>query len=316
VPSNPIIFDYNTPDSDPHKIPVKRINPYLVDAPDILLPNRTHPVSKVPDMDVGCQPIDDGNYLFTQQEYEQFILKEPQSTPYFHRWVGSDEFINNTIRYCLWLGNCPPDELRKMPEVLKRVDAVKQFRLKSKREQTLKMANQPAKFYLESIPTGTYVVVPETSSENRNYIPIGFLNQEYFCSNAVRMIPNATLYHFGILTSSMHMAWVRYVCGRLESRYRYSAGIVYNNFPWPTPTEKQMKAIEKAAQGVLDARTLYPKSSLADLYDPLTMPKELVKAHQDLDAEVERAYGKRFSSDADRVAFLFGEYLRLTASSP
>jgi hypothetical protein len=213
----------------------------------------------------------------------------------------------------LWLGDCPPDELRKMPEVIKRVEAVKKFRLASISLQTQKLASIPTRFHVENMPKSNFIVIPEVSSEKRVFIPIGFLSPNYLCSNLVKILPEATLYHFGILTSTMHMAWVRSVCGRLESRYRYSIGIVYNNFPWPNPTDKQKAAIERASEKILEARKLNPNSSLADLYDPLTMPKELVQAHGELDTEVEKAYGRRFKSDVERVSFLFEKYLELTS---
>ena len=238
-----------------------------------------------------------------------FLIREPKAAKFIKPWIGSDEFINGYQRYCLWLGDATPEEFRSMPEVMKRVEAVRKFRLESKSKPTQKLADTPTRFHVENMPTSTYVVIPEVSSERRKFIPIGFLTPDYFCSNTVKIVPNATLYHFGILTSSMHMAWVGYVCGRMKSDYRYSIGIVYNNFPWPEPNEKQFKAIEDAANNVLVVRGQFPKSSLADLYDPRTMPQEMVKAHNRLDSEVEKAYGRRFSSDADRVAFLFERYL-------
>ncbi|KAF5046060.1 hypothetical protein DSECCO2_474790 [anaerobic digester metagenome] len=315
-PSVHLLFDYDTPESQARMMKVKHINPYLVEGPDILLFNRSEPICDVPRFGIGNQPIDGGYYLFTKDEMEEFVKKEPLAKKWMRPWVGADEFINNYQRYCLFLKECPPEELRKMPEVMKRVEKVRDFRLASKREQTRKIAATPTRFLVDNIPNSSFVVIPEVSSERRAIIPMGYLTPEYLCSNRVKICQNATLYHFGVLTSNMHMAWTKSVGGRLESRYLYSTGIVYNNYPWPNPTEKQKLAIEKTAQGVLNARALYPNSSLADLYDPLSMPKELVKAHQDLDAEVEKAYGRRFSSDADRVAFLFGEYQRLTASSP
>ena len=288
---------------------VKRINAYLVDADDIFLEKRSKPICDVPIMDVGCQPIDDGNYLFTEEEKNAFIILEPRAEKYMHPFVGSKEFINGYKRYCLWLGDCPPDELKKMPEVLKRVEAVRKFRQESDRAQTRKVANTPTRYYLENIPKTDYVLVPRVSSERRKYIPIGFMDSNTFVSDAVLIISECKLYHFGILTSSMHMAWMRYVCGRLESRYRYSVGIVYNNFPWPDATEKQKESIEKAAKEVLDVRAKYPNSSFADLYDPLSMPADLVKAHSKLDREVEKAYTtKKFDTEADMVAFLFSKY--------
>lgn len=310
-PAHPALFDYETPDSGAQKINVKRINPYLVDAPDVLLFDRKVPLCDVPQMSMGNKPVDGGYYLFSEDEMKAFIQQEPASEKWFRPWIGGVEFINGYQRYCLWLGDCPPDELRMMPEVMKRIEAVSKFRLESKKGNTRKLAATPTHFELENMPTTSFIVVPETSSERRKYIPIGFMNADVICSNLVRIMPHATSYHFGVLTSSMHMAWVRYVCGRLKSDYRYSVAIVYNNFPWPDPTDKQRTAIENAATGVLEARKLFPKATLADLYDFLTMPSELLQAHNKLDAEVEKAYGKRFSSDVDRVAFLFERHLEI-----
>jgi hypothetical protein len=228
---------------------------------------------------------------------------------YMMPWIGSDEFINGYQRYCLLLGGVPPEELRRMPEVMKRIEAVHKYRLESPSKPTQKLAETPTRFHVENIPKSTFVVIPETSSERREYIPIGFLTPDHICSNAVKIVPNATIYHFGVLTSSMHMAWVRYVGGRLKSDYRYSIGIIYNNFPWPEPSEKQCNAIEDAAQNVLNVRRqFFPKSNLADLYDRMAMPSDLRRAHNRLNVEVEGAYGRKFTSDADRVAFLFEKY--------
>jgi hypothetical protein len=311
-PKEYVIFDYHTPESEAYRSTATRINPYLVDAPDIFIPRRSRPISTAPKMASGCQPIDDGNYLFEENEKESFLSKEPKAAKWVKPFIGSVEFINGYQRYCLLLRDCPPEELRSMPEIMKRVESVRQFRLASKRKNTKKDAAIPTRFGLEVIPESSYVVVPKVSSINRNYIPMGFLNPDVICSDLVYMIPNASIYHFGVLESNMHMAWVRYVCGRLKSDYRYSIDVVYNNFPWPEPNDKQLKAIEYAANSVLSARGRFPKSSLADLYDPRSMPQELVKAHNRLDAEVEKAYGRRFSSDADRVAFLFERYLECT----
>ena len=288
------------------------INGYLVDAADIFIDNRTRPICSVPEMGIGNKPIDGGNYLFSPEEKEAFIAKEPLSEQYFKPWMGSQELIKGLVRYCLWLGDCNPTELRKMPEAMKRVEAVRKFRATSKSAPTQAIAETPRRFHVENMPKGTYVAIPETSSERRMYIPIAFYDENVLCSNALRLIPNATLYHFGVLTSTMHMAWTRAVCGRLEMRYRYSNKIVYNNYPWPEVTAEQESKISELAQGVLDARALYPECSLADLYDPLTMPPELVAAHRKLDAAVERAYGRRFADDAERVAFLFEKYRELT----
>lgn len=238
------------------------------------------------------------------------------------RWLGSDEFINGYERWCLWLGDCPPDRLRQMPDALKRVEAVRQYRLASKSAPTRKLADTPTRFHVENMPKSRFLLVPEVSSERRNYIPIGFVGPDTLASNLVKIVAGATEFHFGVLDSRMHMAWVRYTCGRLKSDYRYSKDIVYNNFPWPRdPNEKQVKAIEEAAQGVLSARGEFPDSSLADLYDPLAMPPALTRAHQALDRAVDAAYlsgssKKSFANDAERVAFLFNLYQQYTSLLP
>lgn len=287
----------------------KHINAYLVDGPDVFLPNRSKPICDIPAVGIGNKPIDGGNYLFTEDEMKAFIIIEPKSKKYFRPWIGSREFINGEKRFCLWLGDCSPSELRSMPECMKRVDAVRAFRLDSRSEGTRRLADTPTRFHVENMPKTSYLVIPETSSESRAYVPMGFMSPDMLCSNAVKMVPDATLYHFGVLTSRMHMAWMRYVCGRLKSDYRYSIGIVYNNFPWPAVTASQMNRISQAAQGVLDARANHPGQSLADLYDPLAMPPDLLKAHRRLDKEVEKAYrSENFADDEDRIRFLFEMY--------
>ncbi len=310
------LFDYETLQSEPHEIKVKNINPYLVDAPDIVVSRRNSPICAVPEIGIGNKPIDGGNYLFTPEERDEFIKIEPAAALYFRRWLGSIEFINGYERWCLWLGDCPPDKLRQMPEAMKRVEAVRRVRRASNSAPTRKLADTPTRFHVENMPDSSYLVIPEVSSERRRYIPIGFLSHETLASNKLRIFPNATLWHFGILSSIMHMSWMRSTTGRLKSDYQYSVSIVYNNFPWPQNlTDKQRLTIEAAAQAVLDARAKYPNSSLADLYDPLTMPPELVKAHHKLDAAVDAAYSKKkFSGDSDRVAFLFELYRQLTNS--
>ena len=270
---------------------VKNINAYLVEADNVFVESRNKPLCSVPEIGIGNQPIDGGNYLFTEDEKNEFIAKEPLSEKWFRPWIGSQEFINRYYRYCLWLGDCPPNELRKMPECMKRVQAVMNLRMESKRVSTKKLADTPTRFQTENMPDGTSILIPETSSENRRYIPMGFVSPDILCSNAVRLIPNADLYHFGVLTSNVHMAWTRTVCGRLKSDYRYSKDIVYNNFPWPDPTPEQKAKIKQTAQAILDARALYPDCSLADLYDELTMPPELRRAHQANDKAVMQAYG-------------------------
>ena len=212
-------------------IQAQNINPYLIDAPSVWIESRNKPLCDVPEIGIGNKPIDGGNYLFTEDEMKEFIKKEPKSSKYFKKWIGADEFINRWFRYCLWLGDCQPNELRSMPECLKRVQAVREFRLSSKSAGTRKIADKPTRFHVENMPNGNYIVIPETSSEKRRYTPIGFLTPDILCSNAIRLAPDATLYHFGILTSNVHMTWMRVVCGRLKSDYRYSKDIVYNNFP-------------------------------------------------------------------------------------
>lgn len=295
---------------------VQNINGYLLDAENVFVESRSKPLCDVPEIGIGNKPIDGGNYLFTKEEMDDFLQKEPESKAYFKPWYGSQEFINRCPRYCLWLGDCPPNELRKMPECLKRVEAVRELRLESKSAGTRKLANTPTRFHVENMPKSTYVVIPEVSSERRKYVPMGFMTPDILCSNLVKIVPNATLFHFGVLTSNVHMAWMRAVCGRLKSDYRYSKDIVYNNFPWPTPTDAQRAKIEQTAQAILDARALYPDSSLADLYDEITMPPELRRAHQQNDKAVMQAYGfwGKLNSESTCVAELMKMYQKLTES--
>lgn len=318
------LFDYEHVGADPHEIAASNINPYLVDALDVLLPNRSKPLCPVPEIGIGNKPIDGGNYLFTTEERDAFLMIEPQAAPWFRRWLGSDEFINGWERWCLWLRDCPPDELRRMPESMKRVEAVRLFRLASKSAPTKKLASTPTRFHVEALSETDYLLIPKVSSERRKIIPIGFMGPETLSSDLVFVMRFARLKHFGVLSSSMHMAWVRQVCGRLESRYRYSAGIGYNNFPWPELSDaKRVQAVEAAAQRVLDVRAEFLTSSLADLYDPLAMPAALVGAHQALDRAVDAAYvaaekaagrkAPKLGTDAERVAFLFERYHALTS---
>ena len=299
--------------SDRNQI-VQNINGYLLDAENVFVESRSKPLCNVPEIGIGNKPIDGGNYLFTKEEMDDFLQKEPEAKTYFKPWYGSQEFINRCPRYCLWLGDCPPNELRKMPECLKRVEAVRELRLESKSAGTRKLANTPTRFHVENMPKSTYVVIPEVSSERRKYVPMGFMTPDILCSNLVKIVPEATLFHFGVLTSNVHMAWMRAVCGRLEMRYRYSKDIVYNNFPWPTPTDAQKAKIEQTAQAILDARALYPDASLADLYDELTMPPELRTAHQQNDRAVMQAYGfsVRDMTESTCVAALMKMYQQLT----
>lgn len=294
------------------------INGYLVESQNVFVEGRNKALCDVPAISIGSQIIDDGNYLFTPEEKNDFIKNEPSSEQFFHPIYGAEEFIKRKPRYCLWLGACSPSQIKAMPNCLKRVENVRSFRLSSKREATLKLADKPSHFGTENMPSSNYVLVPKVSSERRRYIPMGFMTPNDFCTDLVFLIPDATLYHFGVLTSNVHMAWMRAVCGRLKSDYRYSKDIVYNNFPWPTPTEEQKAKIEQTAQAILDARALYPDSSLADLYDEVTMPVELRKAHQNNDRAVMQAYGFPVSKDfteSDCVAKLLAMYKELTSKN-
>lgn len=311
-----VIYDYATVRSEPHAIVAKHINPYLVDAPDVILKRRHAPLCDVPRIGIGNKPIDGGHYLFTPGQREEFLAREPRAGPYFRRWFGSVEFINNIERWCLWLGDASPDALRSMPEVLKRIEAVRRFRSESKSPPTRELAKTPTRFHVENMPRGTSLLIPEVSSERRPYIPIGFIGPEVLCSNLVKLVPHASGFHFGVLSSAMHMAWVRAVAGRLKSDYRYSKDIVYNNFPWPTPSPGQREAIEHASGEVLKARSQFPNSSMADLYDPVTMPPVLSDAHGWLDRAVDAAYRKpRFHGEAERVQHLFILFQALNADN-
>lgn len=277
-------------DGDRYQV-ANNINGYLLDGKNVFVESRSKPICNVPEIGIGNKPIDGGFYLFEKEEMEDFIKKEPSSKKYFRPWYGSREFINQKPRYCLWLGECTPAELKAMPHCMERVKAVREYRLASPSAGTVKLADKPTRFHVENMPKGNYIVIPKVSSENRKYVPMGLMSPDMLCSDLVFIVPNATAYHLGVLTSNVHMAWVRAVCGRLKSDYRYSKDIVYNNFPWPAPTEQQKAKIEQTAQAILDARALYPDSSLADLYDELTMPPELRKAHRDNDRAVMDAYG-------------------------
>jgi hypothetical protein len=303
------IYQYAAVTSEPTETTVNKINAYLVEGENIFITSLTSPISKVPEMNFGNMPADGGELLFSKEEKDAFIKEEPASKKYIKRFISAYEFLNNGERYCLWLADIEPGELKKMKLVYERVKNVKEIRKKSARPF---LADVPHLFAQITQPKGkNYILIPRVSSENRKYIPMGFFKSNTIAGDTCLIIPNGTLYHFGILTSTMHMAWMRYMCGRLKNDYRYSKDIVYNNFPWPDPTEKQIAEIEKAAREVLDTRTQFPNSSLADLYDPVAMPPDLSKAHQKLDKAVEAAYGRTFDSDSQRVAYLFELYQKL-----
>jgi len=309
------IYEYDKPTSEPHKIQAQQINAYLVDAVSVFLNKRREPITaQAPLIEFGSMPNDGGNLLLTPQEKDALLNQEPHARNWLRPIMGSEEFINGIERWCLWLAGLDPASLRGMPKVAERVERVKEQREQSTRGATSQLAKFPSLFGEIRQPKCQYLAIPKTSSESRVYIPMAFLQPTVIANTELFTISGATLYHFAILSSVMHMAWVRNVCGRLKSDYRYSAGIVYNNFPWPEETDKQHQKIEKAAQGVLDARTKYPQSTLADLYNPTTMPPDLVKAHDALDKAVDEAYGKTsFKNEAERVAFLFTLYQKITS---
>jgi len=295
---------------DQGRHPVQHINSYLSDAPDVFLSSRSTPLCDVPPMNFGNMPRDGGGFILTEEEKDELLAKEPQAAKWVRLYLGAQEFINGKKRYCLWLVGASPAELRKCPIVLQHIDHVKEYRESSPAASTRKMAETPTLFAQRTQPPGVdYVIVPCVSSERRRYIPMGFMSADTIVSNLVQIIPSATLYHFGVLTSNVHMAWMRVVCGRLKSDYRYSKDIVYNNFPWPEADEETQRAIAATAQAILDARALYPDSSLADLYDERLMPPELRRAHRDNDRAVMRAYGFPTSTtESQCVAALFQRY--------
>jgi len=312
--SNKLLFDYFSPDAAPQRQEVSNINPYLADAANVVLHTRARPICDVPRMLWGNKPTDGGHFILTPDEKRSLLTREPAAEKLIRRYISGGDLLNRRERYCLWLADATPAELRALPSVLERVEAVRRFRSDSDAASTRSFAAHPTLFRQIAQPSTNYLAVPEVSSERRSWIPMAYLPPSVICSNTVQFIPGATLYQFGVLSSGMHMAWVRYVCGRMKSDFRYSNTIVYNNYPWPeSPSTEQRAAVESAAQAVLHARERFPDSSLADLYDPLAMPRELFKAHEALDRAVEHAYGKRFDSDARRMAFLFERYQKLTA---
>ena len=336
-----IIYEYDDVNGEPHAAQVGAINPYLVEAPVLTLAARTHPIAAIPAATFGSKPTDGGHLLLSHDEMKSLRIAEPAAGDFIRTYMSAEDFLHNTKRYCLWLKGCSPALLSKMPEVLARVERVRTFRRASTKAATRENAAFPTVFAEDRQPESDYLAIPKTSSERRQFVPIGFLDQSVVVASELFTIQRASPFHFGVLSSTMHNAWIRYVCGRLKSDYRYSAGIVYNNFPWPdlavaapsaaeenpTPTrdDKLRAAIETAAQSVLDARAAHPESSLADLYDPVTMPPDLVKAHQKLDSAVDAAYyaahaadgaKKTWRNDAERVAFLFTLYQKFTTLLP
>jgi hypothetical protein len=314
---NKVIFDYENLKGDSRRTTAVQINPYLVDAPLTLIDKRRQTICAVPHMNFGSMPNDGGHLLLLPSERTALLHKEPELAPYVRRLVGSREFLNGEERYCLWLVKAPPSLLRRSEEIVKRAGQVRQHRLSSDRKSTVELAAIPTRFGEIRQSSTPYIAIPEVSSERRTYVPIGFLDASVIATNKIYQIPSAGLYEFGILQSSMHMGWIRQVAGRLKSDFQYSAGLVYNNFPWPMDaTQAQKDAVAEKAQAVLDARKpfLAEGSTLADLYDPLTMPADLLKAHQSLDKAVDRCYRREaFESERQRVEFLFQLYGKITA---
>jgi hypothetical protein len=345
------LYDYDSDQEHPTITEVRNISPYLTPGPDLFVTKRQKPLCLVPDTRCGNKPTDDGNLILTDAEKEQFLAEEPGARKFLRRFTGSEEFINGNMRWCLWLVGADPSELRSLPRVRERIERVRDFRLKSTAEPTRKAAETPAVFFYVSQPSTDYILIPEVSSERRKYIPIGLVSKNVISANTNFLVPDKSLYLLGVLTSTMHMAWVRQVGGRLKSDYRYSGSMVYNTFPWPqSPTAKQKEAVESAAQKVLDVRAQFmganaalgvpalagqpretssdpecssarrppeggtPNATLADLYDPLSMPPALVKAHAELDRAVDWCYRPQpFTSERQRVEYLFGLYEQLTA---
>ena len=310
------LFEYDDIQGEPHEIKAQNINPYLTDAANTIIAATRNALCDCPKMINGSKPADGGNLLLNESEKNELIKLQPEAAEWIKPFSMGNEFINGIARFCLWLKDCPPDKLRKMSLVLERVEEVRKMRLASKKIPTQKLAETPTLFGEIRQSESTYLAVPRVSSERRTYIPIGYLPPDHIAGDKLYTIPNANLFHFGVVTSRMHMAWMRVVSGRLGSGYSYAAGIAYNNYPWPKdPSEKQTAEIGGKAQAVLDARTQFPDSTLADLYDPLSMPPVLQKAHQTLDKAVDRAYRKTsFNNEADRVAFLFDLYQQYTSA--
>lgn len=304
------LYEYETPISEAFEVKVKNINPYLVEGDDLTISKRTKPIYNVPNILFGSMPNDGGNLILSDDEKDKLIKEEPYSEKFIKPLLSAKQYLNGGTRWCLWLKNASPSELNKMPMVMKRVEKVKKFRLSSKRKATQKLANYPSLFGEDRQPTTDYILIPRVFSENRNYITLSFFKKESIVSDTCLFIPETNLYHMGILTSTMHMAWVKQVCGRLKGDYRYSNTIVYNNFPWPEKVgDKKIENVKKHAQNVLNIRLDYKDSTLAELYNPNLTPSELTKAHLKLDKEVDRCYSrKKFIGDYDRLKFLFKLY--------
>jgi hypothetical protein len=314
-PSSKRIYDYSLDGQEVTAVSAKNISPYLVEGNDTTITKRTKSLADVPEMRCGNKPSDGGYLILDEEEQRKLINAAPTAEKFLRKFIGSQEFINGGHRWCLWLKDAAPSELRAVPEIMRRVEQVRKFRLESSAEPTRQAAGTPALFFFISQPSTHYIAIPEVSSERRNYIPIGYLPPKVVASNKLYIIAEPSLYILGVLQSAMHMAWMRQVTGRMKSDYQYSGTIVYNTFPWPEePSAKQRAAVENAAQAVLDARKKFSDATLADLYDPLAMPPALVKAHADLDRAVDLCYRPQpFDNDRQRVEHLFTLYEKLTA---
>jgi hypothetical protein len=313
---NKRIFDYENVKSEPIERKVKNINSYLAEGNDLTVLKRTKPLCNVPAISRGNMANDDGNFIFfNESEKDDFLKTEPNAAPLIKSYMGSEDFINNKARYCLWLKDVKPTDIKNLKNVLDRVERVKKYRLSSSRLTTQKLAAFPTLFAEIRQPNTDFLIIPSVSSEKRNYIPIGYISKNVIINTDVSFIPNASLYYFGVLTAMMHMTWVKYVCGRMKSDFRYSNTIVYNNYPFPqNASEAQKQKVTDCAHKVLEIRKLYPESSLADLYDALTMPPDLVKAHQALDKAVDQCYRPQaFLNELSRIEYLFGLYEQLNA---
>jgi hypothetical protein len=307
------LYMYSDVSGDPVEKKVDKINAYLLAVENVFIEARQKPICNVPNIYYGNIPIDDGHLILEETEYKSLIKREPFTKAMLRPYYGGYEFLNNKKRYCLWLEDISPAQIAKSQFVKERIEKTRKFRLSSGREATRELAATPSLFgYRMKLPASDYLLIPKVSSENRPYIPIGFMKPKNITNGSALIIPNAGLYEFGILTSVMHMAWMRYICGRMKSDYQYSASLVYNNFPWPEPSEKKKGIITEAAHAILDTRSLFQDSTLAELYNPSTMPPKLVKAHQKLDKAVEAAYGRSFDDDSQRVAYLFELYQKLS----
>ncbi len=309
-----ILYDYETPKSEAHEVRETSINPYLAPGDDFVILKRSKPICDVPEISFGSMPNDDGNFLLTNEEKDKLVKTEPKSKKYIRPLISAREYLNNEKRWCIWLVDIEPGELKQLPEILSRVERVKQYRSESTRETTKELANFPTLFGEIRQPKSSYIVIPRVSSENRRYIPFSIYDKSFIASDSCVVVENATLNHLGVLSSIMHMTWVRFVCGRLKGDYRYSNDIVYNNFPWPEkPTKEQIKRVEDKTKSIIEIRKEFMDSSLADLYSPITMPPKLLKAHQELDKAVDSCYRKTpFGSDLVRIEYLFSLYKQYT----